>query len=293
MIGDATEAVALAAVTPRAIHAYLASRGWHHVEMYGEVGYIYGLEDIADEILVPSTVLGDYGRRVGEILETLSSIEERDSRAILRDLALTDFDLVRVRQPDAVADGSLSINSGVALFTESRNLLLAAACATVRSQRAFRAGRIREANEYLRSVRLGQTEQGSFVVNLLLPIPPNLGYGQAEMESGTPRDPFERRVTRKLVSGLRATRDAVLAVNRGDDIRAFEHEVNHGVSANLCDAIAGLLDYEGRMRLDVSVTWAPIRMPADERAYVQFTASDLPVLKEASRVLKESTGVSG
>ena len=287
MIGNAPDPETISSVTPRAIQAYLASHGWRHVDTFGDAGNIYGLENVDQEILVPVTVLGDYTRRISEILETLSYIEERDSRAILRDLSLTDFDLVRVRQPDAAADGSLAINAGVALITESRNLLLAAACATVRSQRAFRAGRIREANEYLHTVRLGQTERGSFVVNLLLPIPPDLGYGQADMDSGSPPDPFERQVTRKLVSGLRATRDAVVAVNRGNDIRAFENEVHQGVSANLCDAIAGLLDYGAPTSLDVSVSWAPVRVPTDERARIQFTTSDLTVLKEASRILKD------
>ena len=118
--------------------------------------------------------LADYARRVMNILETLSKVEQRDDRAILRDLSLASFDLVRVLMPEDSADGSVSVSSGVTAFQESQNLLLAAACSASRPQRVFRAGSHQEASEYMNSVRFGQTEMGSFVVTLLSPVPPRL-----------------------------------------------------------------------------------------------------------------------
>ena len=235
---------------------------------------------------MPSSPLADYERRIGEILETLSGVEERDSRAILRDVSLAEFDLVRVRLPEATVNGSVPIATGVALFQESRNLLLAAACSAFRPQRAFRAGRNQEASNYMNTVRFGQTEMGSFVANLLSPVPPNL-IGQAGLSPGFAPESFARRVTRKLVSGLRSAREVVTSVNRGDDISAFEQKVPQGVSANLCDAIANLLNYDNRQSLDVSVSWSLIREPPESRAQVVFKESDFFVLKEASRILKD------
>ena len=207
-------------------------------------------------------------------------------RAILRDLTLAEFDLVRVRLPETAEDGSVPVAVGAALFQESRNLLLAAACSVSRPQRAFRAGRNQEAINYMNTVRLGQTEQGSFVANVLSPVPPNL-IGQAELSTGLPPEPFARKAVRRLVSGLRSAKEAVASVDRGDDISAFEQKVSQGVSANLCDAVANLLNYDNRKSLDVSVSWSLIRQPPESRSQVVFEESDLLVLREASRILKD------
>ena len=286
MMRDAGYSDALLSVTVRSLEAYLASQGWRKLEPYGDAGYIFGLDGESSELVVPSSPFADYERRIGEILETLSGIEERDSRAILRDVSLSEFDLVRVGLPDATAYGSVPVPAGITLFQESRNLLLAAACSVVRPQRVFRAGSNQEASNYMDTVRFGQTEVGSFVANLLSPVPPDL-IGQADMSTGVPPEPFARRVTSKLVSGLRSAREAVTLVDRGNGIGAFEEKLAQGVSANLCDAIGNLLDYENRQSLDVSVSWSLVRVPPEGRAQVVFRKSDLSVLQEASRILKD------
>ena len=286
MIGYASGPNALSTVTPRSLFAYLESQGWRRMAPYGSTGYIYSLDEEIQELLVPSLPLSDYERRIGELLETLSTVEERDSSSILRDISLSDFDLVRVRVPEASADGSVSVAGGVTLFQESRNLLLAAACSTSRPQRAFRAGRNQEAGDYMNSVRFGQTEMGSFVVNLLSPVPPSL-IGQADLNTGLPLEPFARRVILKLVSGLRSASEAVHHVNSGDDINAFEREVPQGVSANLCDAIANLLECNNRQGLYISVSWSLIRNPPEVPSQVVFKDSDMSILREASRILKD------
>ena len=285
MNGHMNDFDALSAVPPRALYAYIKAQGWRRVEPFGEAGDVYALEEDGPELLVPaSSAFADYAPRISQIIEILSSLEERDGSAILRDLALADVDLVRVRVPEAMADGSIPIDRGVTLFQESRNLLLAAACSATRPQRLFRAGRVREAMDYLGTVRMGQTERGSFVISLLSPAPPEL-VGQVDFFDNLPSEPFPRRVTRTLASGLQAARRAVDLANRGRGIGVFEERVPEGISANLCDALGGLLGDE--KELDVSISWALTRKPPGERLQMRFCNSDMAVLMEASRILKE------
>ena len=268
----------------RSLYVYLASHGWQKIEPFGESGLVYGLKNQPQELLVPSGILSDYERRIEEILQTLSEVEDRDPLTILRDVSISEYDLIRVRLPEP--SGSVPVSDGVSSFLESRNLLLAAACSVSRPQRAYRAGRIQEASDYMDTVRFGQTEIGSFVISLLSPVPPNL-MGQADMSTGMPPEPFARRVTRKLVSGLRSAKSAVSLADHGGDISAFEQNVSQGVSANLCDAIANLLDVENRQSVDVSVSWSLVREPPEGRAQIAFNSSDISVLKEAARILKD------
>ena len=280
------ESPSLPSVSLRSLYSYLTSHGWQKIENFGESGLVYGLENQPLELLVPTVMLSDFRRRIGEILQTLSEVEGRDPLAILRDVSLSEYDLIRVRLTELDAGGSVPVSDGFILFQESRNLLLAAACSVSRPQRAYRAGRNQEASDYMNSVRYGQTEMGSFMVSLLSPVPPNLG-GQSDMSTRLPAEPFARRVTRKLVSGLRSAREAISFADYGGDISAFERSVSQGVSANLCDSIAGLLDFENRQSIDVSVSWSLVREPPEDRAQITFNSSDISVLKEASRILKD------
>ena len=182
----------------------------------------------------------------------------------------------------------MPVDSGVVLFQEARNLLLAAACSATRPQKAFRLGGNNTANDYIKTVRFGQTEQGSFVVSLLSPVPLNLDR-QNSLFNNLPNisnDPFERKVTRKLVSGLRATREAVTLANRAYGINPFEERVAQGVSANLCEAVGNLINTGDGQGVDISVSWALTRTPHEGNVRVSFDSSDASVLKEASRVLK-------
>ena len=228
-----TEADALHAVEPNAIHAYLRARGWHHVEAYGDKGDVYGL-DGAPEIVAPaSSDFGAYALRVSEIVDILGRVEERTQLQVLRDLGAATTDLIRVRAPDADEDGSIAIGAGVAFIEQSRDLLMAAACAAKRPRAAFRAGSVGEAVDYMRHVRFGQTERGSFVVTLLSPVPPVLErtdlFEDEDPAHTLAQAPFSRRVTHTLLGSLAAIKEAVALTNRGRDIEVFRERSRHAL----------------------------------------------------------------
>ena len=279
---------ALSAVAVRSLHAYLRQHGWTRIEAFGDKGIVYGtLEKI--EVIVPeSTAYADYAQSVGKILTILADLENRSETSILRDLTIADLDLIRVRAPEANDDGSLPIDKGVDLIKQSREALLAAACAVSRPQRVFRAGSNQEAKSYLESVRLGQTERGSFVVSLLSPVPPSLaeteGSGQMTLWPEIAAEPYQRRVTRTLMTALSEMKSAISKVDGGQGISAFDDRVVKGISSNLCAAVASLIrDGEG---IDVSTSWALTRPGPQAMHRVSFVPDDAATLEEAARELK-------
>ena len=113
-------------------------------------------------------------------------------------------------------------------------MLLAAACSLREPQALYRAGANKEAADLLSRVRLGQTEQGSFVVALVISIPPPIPtlFGDSEEFDA----PIERRMTTRLIEALDAARSATESTVAGDG-EAFARVVDKGVSANLCEAL--------------------------------------------------------
>jgi hypothetical protein len=278
---------ALRAISPQALHAYARGEGWSAVERYGEHSQVYANAATGDEIVIPGTSqLGDYEAVVVDLITHFANAESRGELQVYRDLVSADCDVVRVRLPDAEDDGSVAIDAGVDLFSNSRQLIMSAACAAWAPKRSYRAGKVKQADDYMQRVRLGQTEQGSFVVTLLAPVPPVIEENQTSLFwPEVASEPYERKVTRRLATGLDAAADAVEKFNLGSGAGVFDAAIPFGLSANLCDAAAALSDRgEG---FEVSVTWARTR-PAPVRRWSRtFTRAEGLAFREVSRLFRE------
>ena len=276
---DIRDRKALLGVSPGALSAYARASGWCKAEEYGDHSDVYVSDELPEIILPRHQRLGDYASVVRRLIEVFAEVAETDELALYRDLVTADRDVVRVRAPEGQG-GSVNVSDGVTLMHAARDMLLAAACSLKNPQPLYRAGANREATEYLKRVRLGQTEQGSFVITLLSPVvPPPI---QLRLRSGWPQeeDPIERQVTRRLFDALAAAREATEMTIRGD-ADAFWQAVSRGVSANLCQALADVMR-PFRM-IDVALTWARTRPASRVRDVVRFADSDAPILREAAR----------
>ena len=272
---------ALTAISPAALAAYVRGEGWGKTKSYGEHADIYVGDDRPEIILPRTDLLADYASVVSRLIGIFGELNKQDELAIYRDLIGADHDVVRVRANGSEDDGSVLLDEGVAMVSQAREMLLAAACAAKAPQPVYRAGANREAAEYMKQVRLGQTEHGSFVVALMAPVPPMLQPMLDESWARFDDEPYERQVTRQLVRALEASRDAAEKAHSGDGASAFERAVTLGVSANLCDAVARLIEQSNG--LEVSVSWAKTRPTPESRRSIRFSESDAGTLKEAAR----------
>ncbi len=272
---------ALTAISPAALAAYARGEGWAKAEPYGDHADIYIGEDKPEIILPRSDRLADYASVVSRLIAVFCEVNEQDELAVYRDLTGADRDVIRVRATAPEHDGSVPINAGVRMVAQAREMLLAAACATTRPQPVYRTGANREAAEYMQHVRLGQTEHGSFVITMLAPVPPVLQPMLDPSWTDFGDEPYERQVTHRLVEALEASRRAAEIAHSGEGSEAFERAVQAGVSANLCDAVAKLLDGAGG--LEVSVSWARTRPTPETRRRIRFSESDAGGFKEAAR----------
>jgi hypothetical protein len=274
---------ALHSISPAAIAAFARGEGWAKVEPYGAHADVYEGKGKPEIILPRTDRIGDYAAVVSKLIGVFSQVVERDEFATYKDLICADRDIVRVRAFGSDDDGAVSLDAGVNLVSGSRDMLLAAACAAHNPQSLYRAGSNKEAIDYLRRVKLGQTEHGSFVVTLLAPVPPLLQPRLDPSWADLDDEPMERKVTRCLMTALEASRHASELALTGDG-SAFEQAVGFGVSANLCEAVASLI--EQSQGLDISLTWAKTRPAPEVQRKVSFSSNDAGILKEAARMFR-------
>ena len=279
---DIRDADALRAVTPEALTAYAQAAGWSVQERYGEHSDVYVAEGLPDIIIPRTERLGDYASVVARMIDVFAQVADQDELTVYRSLVTADRDVVRVRVGES-DDGSVTLDDGANLIGGAQDML-ASAARSLRDRRSVYHGRMdREAEDLLKRVRLGQTDQGSFVVTLLTPVVPR----QVPTLVPDPEDrnaPIERRLTRRLVEALHAAREMVERTAAGDD-GAFDESVASGVSANLCEALVRII--QPFPTLDVGVSWARTRSTAGPDALVRFGRANAALLKEVARSLRE------
>ena len=272
----------LSEISPAALSAYARAEGWRRTDNYGDSSDVY-VSDGLPEIILPRTQrLGDYANVVSQLIEIFADVAGTDELSLYRDLVTADRDVIRVRAAEG-DDGAVPVSDGINLVCGAHDMVLAAACSLRDPRPVYRAGANKEAMGYVNNIRMGQTEQGSFVVTLLTPVvsPPMQQPLIPDLTHND--DSIERKMTKRLASALRATRQATESVV-GGDTDAFFQAVENGVSANLCEALVRLI--EPFPTLDVSLIWARTHPMNTAREVVRFAKGDAPILREAARLFR-------
>jgi hypothetical protein len=274
------------------VRAYLEAQSWSAVGRYGDVATIFENKNLSGssfEILLPiQENVADFAARMSDAVTVLSQVEDRDEISVFHDLIKSGFDVVRFRAPNADNAGTIPLQSGVALYDHARDVVVAAANATVKPKRAYRGNSSDRAKQYLDTLRLGQTEVGSYVLTVLSPVQPSLITNQASLfpDLDIGDEPFSRAVTLTLARSLHATKHAVNEAAATGKLAPFEAAVDFGVSSNLCEAIAKLAQ-EGS-GVNISLSWAPVRRGLLSNVNYTFTEDNARVLSEAAAAFRES-----
>jgi hypothetical protein len=279
-----------AALRPAEVQLYLAGRGWKS-EPYGAQGkgLLFHLPSMPEaELLLPlKRDLSDYAIRMEDLVVTLAAVEQRPVAEVLNDLSGPKGDVFRFRVAGSVAlMGNLPLDEAIKLFAGARRLLASAAQSLLRPEPLQPQKIFKQAEAFLKTCRLGQTERGSFVATILAPVPPeiqpwlNLDGGEFLADE----QPFPRRVTSQLMSSLGVISSAI---ESGETERLLD-AVPQGVSANLCEALTTMKPPGDESLLEIGVTWSSTRprLPVEIPDRVSFPQEQFVFIEEVGRQLR-------
>lgn len=209
---------------------------------------------------------------------------------IVRDIRSSGSDVIRIRLRSASDSGRISVEHGARAFQRTRDLLLAAACAAVDKRPIYSRRKPARAMEYLNRTKFGPTESGSFVLTIESSVPPQLA-AVSELPSIEP-EPFERAVCLVLANATSAARRIVDQISVTSSMDTVVAGVPQGVSSNLCEALAGLIDDAGiSQSMEMSFRWASSRPVSEAPRAVAFESDAAPFLWEMGRTLREQSTI--
>lgn len=281
----------LKTLRPQQLSYYLTRMGWTRApQSNGKASFWTNGSEHA--VMVPLKDFDDYSNRIAELLEALRRFEKRPSATIFGEIVQSGSDVlsVRVIRSDE-KDGTIPLNAAPKIFRGAGQLLTYAGASAV-SALPVHDVLPAQAEELRRQARFGQTEHGSYVVNVFVPLPaqhqlfPDTSPQGLQVErfsrAGEVVEPFSRRAMRVLMTVLSE-------IDSAETPSSVISQVQHGVSAQLCKSLAQASGgIKGLQRLEVSAKWSPafpLRGNAPERA--SFAKAQVQVIRQAGKVLGE------
>jgi len=128
------------------------------------------------------------------------------------------------------------LNDGIRLLDNAKEMIASTFMATKKKKKNYIGQRYESVNEILEVIELGQTEEGSFVINIFIP--------RDYHEDKEPLLPFddEPTFTRKALDIMEnATKELIKKVEEyqeTENIEIFNEIIEKGVSSNFCHAIS-------------------------------------------------------
>jgi hypothetical protein len=199
----------LKSLRPLELVQYLRVNGWQQSQQIPDKAYYWlgkGITGEELEILLPLRPdFADYTARMAEVLHVLEVAEGRSQLEILHDLSTSNADVVRIRtHMDEPELNGIQLDEGVLLHKRARDLWIAAACATHHPKPAFANRKPDPVLDSVRKVRFGMSESSSYVLTIIVPVPPALNVGDRVPSEAS--EPFERKTALTLAEALRAVR---------------------------------------------------------------------------------------
>lgn len=257
------------------ISSYLAAAGWvrQREEWRGAAIWLYPGDH---EILVPPTDdLRDGQRRVREIVTLLARLERRPSEEIVSDIRSPMADVQWYRGSIVPSHGQAGLLDALTALTNAKAALDAAARAVLNGpRRTFEGASPKEVRSLLSTVQVGPLVASSDVLTVRVP-----------MERDTDH-PFARRTLILLQDAASRLSAAGHEARRTGEIGVFDGVVEHGVSAELCEALARFAGADPGDDFEIGFRWARGVPTARPPGTVTFEAGMGTLLRRAAHRLR-------
>ncbi len=265
------------------VQAYLQSKEWFQDGKIRSVATIWHRHHEEDaEVVLPFPYVKDFRQRIRDALSAIASFENRAPADVLSDVKRLFANVIAIRVIAEDTDGgTIPINDGVLLIAKAKDLLSAAARSLYAKRKQFTRGAPKEAKEYLETLLLGQTEVGSYVVNVIAPV--QAVPVQRELATAIP---LAQAITASLVAGLGALEKASTTYEEHGDLGVFDEAVLAGASSNMCDALLGFSGEKHNRAFEITVTAASSPLFETKPSKFVFGGKHVGVLEKATSYYK-------
>ena len=277
------EKTILDSIKPTFLKTYIINNGWTKEGDFKDLYFIYRHNESQKQLLIPKeTHFDDYHRRIFEVLEVIAQTEQRPINKIIDEVFLPQGDIIRFRLVGSEYEsGTVPLSEGFNLISGSRKSLFSSALQVISPKKHHQRLRNNEAEEFLNTCRLGQTERGSFITSFVCP----LGIRQQELFERNEPSTFTRKVTSHFMKSLYLIKTAI----DDDSLDGLADGETPLVSSNFCDALTEMKPRSLHSNLDVSIKFSTRDViPATLPQKISIRADYFREIEQISTTLRPS-----
>jgi len=233
------------------------------------------------EILIPSNRdLVDYAQIVTTALKAISTYENRSLENIIPQiLVLSDLFKFYI-STISTKIGNIPLKEGLPLYENINDLLIFSACAELYPEKRSFPKRLKIATDFAESCLIAPSNYGSYVANILCPIPSKESQGVSFDEY----PPLERRSVIRILRGFKDVTEAVETKTPDPIVKNYQQ----GFNANMCDALVGIIEVARGNDLHIQANLSPSwSIPDDIITDISLVSSSKDYLEAASTIFGE------
>ena len=226
------------------ISRFLRNKGWKKEEFPND-NLLYFTSNVQDDngkaisLLIPNgSGYSDGEKRIISAIDLLAAIDNIPFEKMLYAIKNQGSDIFEQRIFGPANLNSIPLEFMPDIMKYLRDLIYYSACLEDDPSPYFERKR-KVGKEYTAKCRFAHTFPGSFGLRIEMPLPPNsqenLPFSDDEKEV-VPSEPMERRIMKRIYSGLRLS---IQGVNEGD-VNLITNNYESGFNANLCETMGAL-----------------------------------------------------
>lgn len=272
------------------LNDFLNHYGWSRTSE-GVSGVLWANATNGGEVAVPRGLRPDTGLWDGTI-EMIAHSQQSERTDIDRAVRRFWMDVTDFRASSSMVSGNnIAAEAGSSLFSGAWKILRSSAT-TARGAKVAIGGKYSPAGDRaIDRAMFAQTEPGSYVLPLLMPLSRSLFQDEREAKElgnqvstddflqRTVRESEQRRATRTMAQALSAVSKVLIEPAVEPTTRAINEAVMAGASKELVKALYDIVSEESVSSLDMTFSWAPKAGPVSD------TPASVDVPKDSAEVL--------
>lgn len=283
----------LVGITATSIEKYLLFTGWSKDETFRNpnVWMYFKTSDPELRLAVPSSeTLKDFYPSVYRVIQTLAILDNRSEPEIINSIKSAYSDRMQFRIIlDESKNGEIPLEYAAQCINGLKDLVLYSACAEEKAKPICNKS-YNSAKKYLDNFRFCQTQVGSFIINIDVPVVDESKEQFYMLEvTNPPADLPEHKIIKRIEKAISQV-DSVAngSVHVADLIKDGYEE---GITANMCDALSRLKPEKSEdVRVETSIYYAEAITHAVEPPKVcSINYNHFMFIEEISKRYKDCT----
>lgn len=267
-------------ITAASLEKYLLFNNWIRDYDYPNKNMMvfHNEEDIL--AFPASERLSDFYIAIPNVIKILSELQDKEEKEIIKEITTSYHDKIEFRIKSKSAEkGKLPLGYAARCIDGLKELILYSACAE-QNKEPICLKATSNAKEVLNNFKLGQTEVGSFVINIDIQVVDDVNE-QITLDNTAGKVATEHKIVKRIGHALGQVEDVNAEKVKLDELLPTAYE--DGITANMCDALLKLKPENEDIEIETKIRYASsITKKTDSIETVSLKRNHFSIMNEIS-----------